>query len=148
MPTVKDLGESKYLAKEDVGTGKIVTITGWDKQDVSRDCDPTSIKYILKFEECKPLVLNKTNGKKIAKIAGSDNFEDWIGKKIVLWNNPDVEFQGETTGGIRVRDTRQHNVVKQAALAAEELGDHYDGSQPTPANDSKASSDDDDDIPF
>jgi len=129
MPTVKDLGESKYVAKEDVGSGKIVTIIGWDKQDVSRDCDPTSIKYILKFNECKPLVLNKTNGKMIAKITGSDDFDNWIGKKIVLWNNPDIEFQGETTGGIRVRSA---NVVKEAARAADELGNRFDGSEPTP----------------
>lgn len=141
MANVKDLGESKYVAKEDVGNGKLVTIVGWDKQDVSRDCDPTSIKYILKFEECKPLVLNKTNGKMIAKLIGSDEFDDWIGKKIVLWNNPDIEFQGETTGGIRVRSA---NVVKAAAEAAKELGEHYDNPNPDYVGDNPPPSTDDD----
>lgn len=154
MASVKDLSESKYLAKEDVGSGMLVTITGYTKADVSRDCDPTSIKHILKFAECKPLVLNKTNGNRIADIAHqvygitrddsededgvicptNTQFRNWVGKKIILWNNPDIEFQGEVRGGIRVRSPQgQVNTVKQAAAqAAQELGNHYDGSEPTP----------------
>ncbi len=123
MPSVNDLSESKYVAKEDVGKGKLVTITGFKQVDVSKDSEPASMKYILSFDECKPLVLNKTNGKRIAKIMHevysvtrdynddgvpmNEDFVSWTGKKIILWNNPDIEFQGEQTGGIRVREPEQ-----------------------------------------
>lgn len=122
-PNINNLGESKYLTKNDVNDGVVVTITGYEKRDVSRDSEPPSMKYILKFKECKPLVLNKTNGNRIAHIMhanhgvtrdfiededgtrcpANEQFQNWIGKQIVLWNNPDVEFGGEITGGIRVK---------------------------------------------
>jgi hypothetical protein len=61
-------------------------------------------KWVLYFEKVeKPLVLNKTNGHLIESIAGSDDFDDWIGKQIVLYNDTTVMFGGRQTGGIRVR---------------------------------------------
>jgi len=142
MPNVNDISESKYVAKEDVGTGKTVTIAGYKRVDVSRDCDPTSIKFILLFKpenECKPLVLNKTNGKKIARILGSDEFDDWIGKTIVLWNNPDIEFQGETVGGVR---------VKAVESAKDENIKKYTGNDSVPSDDGRKLPLSDDDIPY
>ncbi len=140
MANVNELSESKYVAKEDVGNGLVVSITGYSKQDVSRDCDPASMKYVLKFAECKPLVLNKTNGKRIASIIHemygitrdlsededgtrcptNEQFQHWIGRKIVLWNNPEIEFQGETTGGIRVRAVGGQPETNNAPVATDD----------------------------
>lgn len=127
MPSVNDLSESKYVQKKDIGDGLAVTITGYKFKDVSRESDAhKDEKYTLSFDECKPLVLNKTNGKRIAQIMhetygitrddqpdeddpdkalipANEQFRNWVGKRIVLWFNPDIEFQGEVTGGIRVR---------------------------------------------
>ena len=104
MPNVNDLKNSKYLAKEDVMPDKIVTIESYTETDVSMDDKPTDMKWTLKFKEFdKPMVLNKTNGMLIKAITGSGEFDDWIGKKVVLWNDTSVMFAGEFTGGIRVR---------------------------------------------
>ncbi len=150
MPSVNDLSESKYVAKEDVGEGKLVTITGYKKVDVSRDSEPTAIKYILMFDECKSLVLNKTNGKRIAlimhetysvtrdyqededgkKVPANEQFGNWIGKKIVLWNNPDIEFAGEITGGIRVRPPQKDAHGRTAGQVQK-----YDDAAPKPTED-------------
>jgi hypothetical protein len=108
MPKVSDLGESKYLKQEDIGEGKLVTISKYELKDVSKDNDPTTEKYVLHFEELeKPLVLNKTNGQAIQRATDSDDFDDWIGKEIVLYVDPNVTFAGEVVGGIRVRSKKQ-----------------------------------------
>ena len=104
MPNVDDLKTSKYLTKNDCEPPILVTIEKWDKVDVSKASQPADIKYVLYFkEEDKGMVLNHTNGKRIAKIASNADFDNWIGKQIVLYNDPTVEFGGEEVGGIRVR---------------------------------------------
>lgn len=104
MPNVNDLKDSKFLTKEDVGSGTLVTIAGYKEQDVSMEDQPQRIKWTLSFDEFdKDLVLNVTNGNMIQAITKSGEFKDWIGKQIVLWNDPTVGFAGKITGGIRVR---------------------------------------------
>jgi hypothetical protein len=108
---VNDLkAPSKYLQKEDCGErGILVTIKGVSQERIGRGPD-AEMKYILHFQEpgVKPMVLNKTNGQRIAKITGvTESCEvGWVGHKIVCYNDPDVEFAGEVIGGVRVRAPR------------------------------------------
>ena len=59
---------------------------------------------ILYFNEkgIKPLVLNATNGKIIAKLAKSPFVQDWAGLTIELFIDPTVMMMGENTGGVRI----------------------------------------------
>jgi hypothetical protein len=57
------------------------------------------------------MVLNVTNAKKIAQIAGSAETEDWGGTTIAIYPT-EVEFGGETVEAIRVK------VAKSAPKAA------------------------------
>ena len=103
---VSDLKTSKFLKKDDVGDGILVTISGVDQQNVALDGAPEDVKVTLHFKEVeKPLVLNSTNGQLIEKITGvGENIETgWVGKQIVLYNDPNITYQGKLTGGIRVR---------------------------------------------
>lgn len=103
MANVSDLKESKFLTKEDCEPAIKVTITGWDKVDVSRETDPQKMKFVLSFKEnVNPLVLNNTNGMRIEHLTGKSEFDDWIGAEITLFNDKTVEFAGKMTGGIRV----------------------------------------------
>lgn len=103
-PTIDDLSTSKYITKKDVIPDILVTIRGWEIQDVSADNDPTDEKYILNFDEdVKPLVLNKTNFAFITTITGEQDADNWAGCKIVLWHDPTIMFKGEIKGGTRVR---------------------------------------------
>lgn len=127
MPNVNDLKQSKFLAKEDVEPDKLVTITGFDELDVSLDDKPTQMKWVLHFKEMeKPMVLNKTNGMLIAQITGSEEFDDWIDKKIVLWNDKSVMFAGEFTGGVRVR------AIKGQEPQPEDTTDHSNNPDDIP----------------
>ncbi len=103
-PTTNDLKSSKFLTKNDVEPAIMVTIKGYKQMNVAMESVAPEEKYVLYFNELeKPLVLNRTNGELISDITGSNDFDNWIGKKVVLWNDRTVSFAGKITGGIRVR---------------------------------------------
>lgn len=127
MPNVNDLKSSKFLAKEDVMPDVLVTVKSYEELDVSLDNEPTKNKWVLRFKELeKPLVLNKTNGMILAKITGSEEFDDWIGKQVVLFNDESVMFAGEFTGGIRIRPVK---------TIADRNNPDYVGDNPPPPTD-------------
>ena len=104
MPRVSDLKQSRFLTKNDVMQPKLVTILSWSHENVAKEGADPEMKYVLNFNELdKPLVLNTTNGQIIEGITGSDDLDDWAGKQIVLFNEPNIFFGGQRTGGIRVR---------------------------------------------
>jgi len=57
---------------------------------------------VAHLKEQKPLIVNKTNAKAIAKVAGSNYIEDWKGKQIALYIS-NVKAFGELVEAIRVR---------------------------------------------
>ena len=98
---------SKYLKKEDVGRGVLVTIKGLARTNVAMEGEPPENKYVLYFNELeKPLVLNATNIHMCAQTCGSEDTDHWIGKKLVLFTDPNVSFGGKLIGGIRLRAPR------------------------------------------
>jgi hypothetical protein len=103
-PKISEMRESKFLKKEDVGTGALVTISGCQQYNVAMDGAPSEHKWCLTFNELeKPLVMNQTNIQMCAQICGSDDTDDWTGKRIVLYTDPNVSYQGKLIGGIRIR---------------------------------------------
>ena len=104
MPKISDMRESKFLKKEDVGRGALGTIAGCGQYNVAMEGAAPEHKWCLTFHELdKPLVLNSTNIQLCAQICGSDDTDHWVGKRIVLYTDPNVSFQGKLVGGIRVR---------------------------------------------
>lgn len=139
---ISEMTQSNYLKKEDCIPDKLVTIGGLEHKNVAQTGEPPEMKFCLHLNEFdKPLVLNQTNIQLIAMVTGSPETNDWIGKRIVLWNDPSVSYGGQITGGIRVRAPR--NQPQQPA-------------QPTPARDAlqqpvnatPVGQNFDDDIPF
>lgn len=104
MPNIHDLKKSNFLTKNDVTPPKLATIRGYDEANVAKEGAPQEMRWVLHFDELdKPLVLNSTNGQIIAGITKSEDFEGWIGTKIVLYFDPNISFGGRLVGGIRVR---------------------------------------------
>lgn len=122
MPSVNDLRTSKYLKKEDVEPPILATINGYDQVDIETNNGGSEKKWVLNFKGLKPMVLNSTNGQLIAKILGSEDFDDWIGKQVVLYNDPSVGFAGKITGGIRVRAAKKAKPA-QVPTQIEEIDD-------------------------
>jgi len=104
MPKTSEMRESKFLKKEDVGAGALFAVAGCEQHNVAKEGAEPELRWCLSFEESdKPLVLNSTNIQLCESICGSDDTDDWIGKKIVLYADPTVQYRGKVVGGIRVR---------------------------------------------
>ena len=94
-------GESKYLAKHDVGEPgvnlKIASLTRVDMDDTRKTVMSwTDAKY-------KPMVLNKTNKNRLQMVLGADTVGELIGRTVNVYNDPLIEYAGKITGGIRIR---------------------------------------------
>ena len=116
MPKISEMIESKFLKKEDVDPSVLVTIDRVAQNNVAMQGVDPEMKWCLYFLEMdKPMVMNSTNLHLAGNACGSDDTDDWIGKKIVLYNDPNVSFGGKLTGGIRVRSQKkvQEPVVPQ-----------------------------------
>jgi hypothetical protein len=104
MPTINEMMPSKFLKKEDAEPPILVTIDHFSKTNVAMENQEPDVKYVMYFaEQDKGLVLNRTNIQLAAQVCGSNNTDDWIGKKVVLYNDPSIGFQGKLVGGIRIR---------------------------------------------
>lgn len=104
MPKISEMRESKFLKQTDVGRGVLATITKCDQMNVAMEGAGQELKWCLHFAELeKPLVLNTTNIQLCARICESEDTDLWIGKRLVLFVDPNVSFQGQLVGGIRVR---------------------------------------------
>jgi hypothetical protein len=129
MASVNDLKSSKFLKKEDVGEGSLVTIRAVTQENVAKEGVDPEMKWVLHFDQFeKPMVLNSTNGQIIGKITGiEDDIEvGWIGKQVVLYNDPNVSFGGKLMGGIRVRAIRKTTAKVNPSAPLEPVQD--DGS--------------------
>jgi hypothetical protein len=96
--------ESKYLKQDDVGEeGKNLTVKEFGREVLKGDHEDEE-KTILHFkEDVKPLVLNKANSKLLARHTGASVPNEAVGKVVNVYANPDIEFGGRITGGIRIR---------------------------------------------
>ena len=103
---------SKYLAKEDVGiAGENLTIAGFTRETVGRGADADERAIIRWKEDFKPMVLNKTNKNRIKRILDATSSEQVIGKTVNVYNDPEVEYGGEVTGGLRIRGAKDVTTV-------------------------------------
>lgn len=123
MPRIGEMIESKFLKKEDVGTGKLFTISAVKQHNVAAQGAEPEMKWCAEFDDIdKPLVLNSTNLHLIEAALGSDNTDDWIGKPIVVFEDANVSFGGKVVGGVRVdvnRTKRYHAKQADKAKATE-----------------------------
>jgi hypothetical protein len=108
MVNFNTLKNSNFLTKEEVTPDVLVTISSVTEKNVAPDNKPAEMKYTIGFHELeKPLVLNFVNASMIAHVSGQDDTDNWVGTKIVLYNDPTIMFQGNMVGGIRVRQPQQ-----------------------------------------
>ncbi len=144
-PKISDMLESKFLKQTDVGAGALMTVESCDQHNVAKQGADPEMKWCLSFSESdKPLVLNSTNIQLCQRVFGSDDTDDWIGKKIVLYTDPNVSFQGKVVGGIRVRAPK----IKAAVAAPKPMPKAKPMPQPEPEPSNSGEPVDEDDIPF
>lgn len=114
---------TKYLSAEaDIPEDGdlIVTIDDCRMEELGQG-DSKDVKPVLYFSDHdKGLALNKTNANTIAGVLGSQDTDDWIGKRIALFAQ-EVDFQGRQVLAIRVR-MRKPAARQQEPVAATPRG--------------------------
>ena len=109
-----ELTASKYLKKDDFPEPALLTVSDVKKENVALPNQPKKERGVMYFEERdKGMVLNTTNLKRTEKALGSDDTDEWRGKKIVVFFDENVEFGGEMVGGLRVRAPKNQPQTKQ-----------------------------------
>lgn len=104
---------SDWLAKEDVSReGRILTIRGFKRVTVKGDAGDEQ-KIALNFDEdVKPLLLNKVNTQRLKAATGAETTDECKGKRITVYRDDFVEFQGRTVGGLRIREAPGQSAMK------------------------------------
>jgi hypothetical protein len=110
--------ESKFLRKEDLEDDVVITMKAVCLEDMPGDDGRK--RWCLYFKELpKGLVLNTTSIRVLAKAFGEDS-DQWIGKKVTLYVDPNVSFKGQVVGGLRLRPLKQAKLPLAAVAGAEE----------------------------
>ena len=103
----KKLTNPDYLGSysfED-GRDKVLTIAGVKNEVITGAEGKKETCMVLRFKEPeKPLILNRTNAKSIAKVADSPQIEDWEGLRIQLYVRAGVRAFGEIVDAVRIRE--------------------------------------------
>ena len=129
---ISDMTAGNFITKNDVDPPKIVTIRSLKKVNLAREGQEPKIKWSIAFEELdKPMVANKTNLKRIAKILGEES-DEWIGQRICLYFDEEVEFGGEQVGGIRVRPATKNKPAVDPVVARSMKGAPLEDDIPWP----------------
>ena len=130
--TIHSVKNSTYLTRAEVEPPIIATIKDVSEESVETPSGPED-KWICYFDELeKGLVLNWVNSQTIAKIAGSESFDDWPDSQIVLYDDPNVMFGKQTVGGIRVRAPRRRPTRQVSPKREPELDEDSYASETPP----------------
>jgi hypothetical protein len=90
---------SKYLRAADLDGEVTVRIRDIKMEDIAGDGVPKPVLFFGGSD--KGLVLNKTNANAIIDLVGTDETDQWKGKRIALYATK-VDFQGKRVDAIRV----------------------------------------------
>lgn len=105
-PNADDFIGGNYLRKEDIREPQNVTVSNVWSEKVLGSNRP---RLIVAFEELdKPLILNKTNTKRLMTIFGTPETTEWRGQ-ILLYVEKGVEYAGRVVGGLRVNRPKAIN---------------------------------------
>ena len=114
--------DSPYLSSMDVVEPITLTIARvtqeQDKTKKSKDVFNTAYfkeKFIRPGEKLKPMILNATNSKMMAKITESPFIEDWGDTRITVYVDKGVKFGKETVEGLRVMPAPERKVITPAS---------------------------------
>jgi hypothetical protein len=108
VKSYKAYSDSEYLKKEDFPEPETLTICEVREEEVTAPGKETKLKVVIYFEERqKGCVLNLANGAVLELITKTDIPDKWVGTRVRVYHDPNVEFGGKKVGGIRFVPVRQ-----------------------------------------
>ena len=124
----REIKQTDFLGSHDLNDGSggfreiTATIKQAEKQKVKDINGDDSVELVLTFTDgLKPMILNVTNSRTLAKLFRSSYIEDWAGKKILIGTEK-VKAFGEMHDALRIRK-RLPVSTKSAGKCADCKGD-------------------------
>lgn len=100
MAKVSEMIQSKFLRKEDFDEDQVCTIQDCRLEEIQ---GANETKWVLYFKQhSKGMVLNTTTIRVLEQAFGDDS-DNWVGKNVKVYVDPNVSFQGRVVGGLRLR---------------------------------------------
>ena len=93
----------RFLSSDELTKDATVRIKSITKDQTFNGREKEDVVVMHFVGKEKGIIVNKTNSKRIAKIANSPNVEDWVGIEITL-TTESVSAFGTTTDAIRVKE--------------------------------------------
>jgi hypothetical protein len=116
MPKTSEMIQSKFLRKEDFDEDQVCTIKDVALETMQNTSDT---KWVLYFQELpKGMVLNTTTIRVLEAAFGGDS-DDWKGKRVKVYVDPTVSFQGRVVGGLRLMPPKKIAAPKAPAKPVE-----------------------------
>ena len=120
----KKLTNPSYLGAYSLDDGKDIVLTIREaRQEGVVGSDGKKEECIVCYwqENEKPMILNVTNCKVIAKLAGSPYIEKWPGTAVQIGTEK-VRAFGTVTDALRIRDVKPSKSAKESPIACEDCG--------------------------
>ena len=108
MSNYQDSFPSKWLSHKDLPKPRLVTVKKITEEEVGTDMKPVAYFH----GEEKALGLNLTNCRSIAKIAHSDDVDQWEGTTIVIYKTQ-TDYQGKEVDCVRIRVPKEGTVAPE-----------------------------------
>jgi hypothetical protein len=106
---------STYARASDIERPTVITIDRVDLERIESDEQGAQEKLVLYARGAtKGVVCSKTALAQLNEIFGSDETNDWIGRRCIIFNDVGVSFRG-VRGGIRFRGVDQNGAPPRAA---------------------------------
>ncbi len=119
----------RYLKKDDcTEEGDIRTILKVEEENIAPEDKADDFRWVMHFVGIKPLILNTTNINRCVQAFGTNESEEWAGKQILVYSDPDIEFGGKVVGGVRLRAVKAKKTKPGRHVVPEIVG--VDDSEP------------------
>lgn len=108
---------SKFLSRlkaDDVKEDMLVTVEAVYETDVfDKDRDAEKALLAVKFAEVdSEVACGPTQVRQLVDAFRSTESDNWVGKKIIMWNDPSVTFNNRKVGGIRFKSASESELSK------------------------------------
>ena len=121
------ISTGKYLkANQLTEEGTVHEVLSCEEETIQSQTGGDETKWVLYVSgDLKPLILNATNINRLVAAFSTDDVEEWVGQKIVLFNDPSISYAGTVTGGCRVRAVKATKRASKRVKASkpEDLSD-------------------------
>lgn len=119
MADYETLYPGRFLKKEVLAAPKVIRILAVTSTDLESESGAKEPKVVVKYKAADgegEIVWCKTNAVLTAEALGTREYNEWVGKLITIYNNPNVDLKGKKVGGIRVFGSPEMKSAKKVSI--------------------------------